>query len=231
MNIRIPRLSPQPELRDLVVLHEDRDLIAVLKPAELTVHPTAKRATGTLANALLARFPELASVGEPHRPGIVHRLDRDVSGVMVVARTPATYAYLKDLFAARKVAKEYAAVVQGAVRQEAGTIDAPLARAKNGRMAVTPGGAPAVTRYEVLRRGSRTTLLKITTETGRMHQIRVHLRHLGHPVVGDPLYGKRNAAVTSARLLLHATRLSFVDLRGKTVTFESPIPQEFHALP
>ncbi len=225
------RPLPPPENGNLTVLHEEHDFLVIDKPEELTVHPTAKRATGTLANLLLSAHPELATVGEAHRPGIVHRLDRDVSGVMVVARTQRAYEYFKNLFAGRNVKKEYAAVVQGSVKHENGTIDAPLGRTKKGRMSVSAGGAPAVTHFEVLRRGARTTLLRVHTETGRMHQIRVHLRHLGHPVVGDKLYGARRAAVKSDRLLLHATKISFVDLHGKEVTFESPLPDDFLNVP
>jgi len=227
----MPRPKPNPEPGEFTILHEDHDYIVVDKPANLTVHPTAKRATGTLSNMLLARFPALLGVGETHRPGIVHRLDRDVSGVMVIARTAEAYEYLKTLFAERKVKKEYAAVVLGVVKNDSGTIDAPLGRTKKGPMAVTEGGAFAITRYEVLRRGTRATLLKVTTETGRMHQIRVHLRHIGHAIVGDMLYGKRSAAVKSERLLLHATNISFADLRGRTVTFTSPLPAEFTNIP
>jgi 23S rRNA pseudouridine1911/1915/1917 synthase len=225
------RPIPQPEAGAIRVIHEDHDFLVIDKPAELTVHPTAKRATGTLANLLVARFPELAGVGEAHRPGIVHRLDRDVSGVMVVARTQRAYEYLKNLFAEHTVKKEYAAVVQGVVHHENGKIDVPLGRTKKGAMAVVAVGAPAITHFEVLRRGVRATLLKITTETGRMHQIRVHLRHIGHPIVGDALYGKCNAPVKSDRLLLHATRIGFAGLDGKELSFKSALPEEFTAVP
>jgi 23S rRNA pseudouridine1911/1915/1917 synthase len=214
----------------LAVLGETKDYVVVDKPAGLTVHATSERKRGTLANMLLARYPLMREVGEPHRPGIVHRLDRDVSGVMVAAKTTEAYEYLKSQFAAHKVKKEYAAVVLGAVSQPSGTIRAPLGRNRKGRMAVKEGGLDAVTHFEVLRRGKKSTLLKITTETGRMHQIRVHLKFMGHPIVGDELYAPANARVKSPRLLLHALRIAFTEPMGDEVVYESPLPDGFEAI-
>ncbi len=215
----------------LAVLAETKDYLIIDKPAGLTVHATAERKTGTLVNLLLAYDSALRSVGEPHRPGIVHRLDRDVSGVMVVAKTQKAYEYLKGQFADHKIKKEYAAVVLGVVAQDTGTINAPIGRNRKGRMSVKQDGLDAVTRFEVLRRGKRSTLLRLTTETGRMHQIRVHMKHMDHPIVGDELYAPGTAKVRSKRLLLHASKIGFTDLDGNEVSFESPLPDEFTNIP
>ena len=141
------------------------------------------------------------NVGEPHRPGSVHRLDRDVSGVMIAAKTEAAYEYLKNQFADHKMNKEYTALVLGAVAQPSGTIKASIGRNRKGKMSVKSDGLSAVTHFEVLRRGKKSTLLKITTETGRMHQIRVHMKHIGHPIVGDTLYAPRRPRQSQAAAL------------------------------
>ena len=222
-------LPEEPGL--LAVLAETKDYIVIDKPAGLTVHATSERQTGTLANRLLAYFPEIREVGEPHRPGIVHRLDRDVSGAMVAAKTQATYDYLRNQFAERKVEKEYAALVLGTIKDDSGTIKASLGRNRKGRMAVKDDGLDAVTHFEVLRRGKKATLVKIKTETGRMHQIRVHLKYISHPIVGDELYAPKNAKVKSKRLMLHASKIGFVDMAGNEVSYESPLPEEFKNIP
>jgi 23S rRNA pseudouridine1911/1915/1917 synthase len=215
----------------LSIVEENKDYIVVEKPAGLTVHATSTRQHGTLANLLLAHYPPIREVGEPHRPGIVHRLDRDVSGVMVAAKTQKAYDYLRGQFAGRKVEKEYAALVLGTIKDDAGTIKASIGRNRKGRMAVKDDGLDAVTHFEVLRRGKKATLLKIKTETGRMHQIRVHLKYVSHPIVGDELYAPKNAKVKSERLMLHASKIGFVDLAGNEVSYESPLPEEFKNIP
>jgi 23S rRNA pseudouridine1911/1915/1917 synthase len=215
----------------LNVIEENKDYIVVEKPSGMTVHATSLRKSGTLSNLLLAHFPAIREVGEPHRPGIVHRLDRDVSGCMVAAKTQRAYEYLKEQFAGRKVAKEYAALVLGTISDDSGTVEANIGRNRKGRMAVKEDGLDAITHFEVLRRGKKSTLLKIKTETGRMHQIRVHLKFISHPIVGDQLYAPNDAKVKSKRLLLHASKIGFVDLAGNDVSYESPLPQEFLNVP
>jgi len=215
----------------LAVLAETKDYLIIDKPAGLTVHATSARTHGTLANLLLAYYPPIREVGEPHRPGIVHRLDRDVSGCMIAAKTERAYEYLKKQFAERKVNKEYAALVLGLVKENSATIDANIGRNRKGRMAVKSDGLDAVTHYEVIRRGKKSTLLKIKTETGRMHQIRVHLKFISHPIAGDSLYAPRDAKIRPGRLLLHASRIEFTDPQGNIVAYESPLPPEFTNIP
>jgi 23S rRNA pseudouridine1911/1915/1917 synthase len=181
-----------PEAADLVVLHEDAGLTVLDKPAGLAVHPGAGRATGTLAHRLLARYPEMAGVGGPGRPGIVHRLDRGTSGVMVAARTAAAYQRLSRAFAGRTVAKRYLAIVYGRPAAPAGVIEAPIGRHPERRkeMTVRRDGRPARTGYRTLAAQAGIALLELDLATGRTHQIRVHLKSLGHPLVGDPVYGE-----------------------------------------
>jgi 23S rRNA pseudouridine1911/1915/1917 synthase len=209
-----------PEPGDLAVLHEDAGMVVLDKPAGLTVHPGAGRATGTLAHLLLARYPEMAGVGGPGRPGIVHRLDKGTSGVMVVARTAASYQRLSRAFAGRAVIKRYLAVVYGSPDASAGVVDAPIGRHRERRkeMTVRPDGRPARTGYRVLAARSGIALLELDLATGRTHQIRVHLKSIGHPLIGDPVYGEarwrglpRSAQVPLRdfpRPALHAWRLA-----------------------
>jgi 23S rRNA pseudouridine1911/1915/1917 synthase len=229
----LPTLNTElpAENGSLQIVYENEDYLIVNKPAGLTVHATTARQSGTLANFLLNRYPEIRGVGEAHRPGIVHRLDRDVSGCMIVAKTAAAYEYLKNQFAERQVSKEYAALVLGVANENAGTINAPIGRNRKGKMAVKKDGLEAITHYEVLGRGKKTTLFKITTETGRMHQIRVHLKYISHPIAGDTLYAPSDAKVKPRRLMLHASRISFADLTGNTVSYECPLPDEFKNIP
>ena len=215
----------------LNIVAETKDYLIVEKPAGLTVHATAERNHGTLANLLLHYYPKIRAVGEAHRPGIVHRLDRDVSGVMVAAKTQKAYDYLKKQFTEHKVKKEYCAVVLGIINQDGGTVNEPLGRNRKGKMAVKEGGMDSITHYEVLRRGKKSTLLKIVTETGRMHQIRVHLKFINHPIAGDTLYAPVNAGLKPKRLLLHASKIGFVDMAGNEVSFESELPPEFTNIP
>jgi 23S rRNA pseudouridine1911/1915/1917 synthase len=181
-----------PEPGDLSVLYEDTDMVVIDKPAGLTVHPGAGRATGTLVHLLLARYPEMAGVGGPGRPGIVHRLDKGTSGVMAVARNPSAYQRLSRAFAGRAVMKRYLAIVYGKPAADSGVVDAPIGRHRERRreMTVRPDGRPARTGYRVLAARGGIALLELDLETGRTHQIRVHLKSIGHPLVGDPVYGE-----------------------------------------
>ncbi|HEV8340636.1 MAG TPA: RluA family pseudouridine synthase [bacterium] len=223
--------SPDPaaEAMSLDVRYEDDDVLVVNKPAGLPVHPGPGHAGGTLVNALLGRVPSLAGVGVPLRPGIVHRLDKDTSGMLVVAKTEAALRALQAAIKAREVRREYLALVQGGVAAEDGMIEAPIARhpRHRRRMAVVAGGRPAVTRYRVLERFAAATLVEASLQTGRTHQIRVHFAHLGHPVVGDPVYGGRGERWGMRRQALHAFRLTFTHPgTGARIAVEAPLPDD-----
>lgn len=218
------------------VVHEDPDVVVVDKPAGVVVHPGAGHRGSTLVAGLLARYPELATVGQPDRPGIVHRLDKGTSGLMMVARSPLAYRMLVEEMAAHRVTREYDALVIGAFDAPAGTIDAPVGRSRRDplKMTVTSQGRPARTHYEVTatyREPIVTSRLRCRLETGRTHQIRVHLRSIGRPVVGDDLYGGVRQALPLDRPFLHAARLAFDHPRtGRRMEFTSPLPEELSAL-
>lgn len=220
------------------VLYVDTDVVVVDKPAGLVVHPGAGHVSGTLVEGLLARFPELAHLAfdtgsDPSRPGIVHRLDRGTSGLLVVARTPRAYRSLVSQLAERTVSRRYLSLVHGHVRAPAGVVDAPIGRSARTptRMAVSDRGRPARTRYRVLERlgtgGAAVTLVEAQLETGRTHQVRVHLAAIGHPVVGDVTYrgSGRGAPSDLGRPFLHAGRLAFTHpTSGHLLHFEAPLP-------
>ncbi|MGH9032993.1 MAG: RluA family pseudouridine synthase [Acidimicrobiia bacterium] len=222
--------GPEPDVA-VVVRYADDDVIVLAKPAGLVVHPGAGHLEGTLVNGLLARFPDLAGVGDPARPGIVHRLDRDTSGLMVVARTARAYDALVGALAGREVERHYQALVWGRLDAPRGVIDAPIGRsaARRTRMAVREGGRPARTSYSVLREldDPAVTLLECHLETGRTHQIRVHLAAIGHPVVGDAPYQGARASLPLDRPFLHATSLSFRHpVSRDPLHFEEPLPAD-----
>ncbi len=214
---------------EVAVVFEDEHVLVVDKPFGLVVHPGAGTPGGTMVHGLLARYPDLAGVGgDEARPGVVHRLDAGTSGLLVVARTEEAHALLVDQLAARTVERRYRAVVHGSVVAPAGLVDGPLGRDPRDptRFAVVAGGKEARTRYEVLDRGERTTLLSCRLESGRTHQIRVHLAAIGHPVVGDVAYGGR-LELGLTRPYLHAFRLAFDHPgTGERVAFESPLPPD-----
>lgn len=224
------------------VAHADDDVIVVDKPPGLVVHPGAGRPDQTLVNGLLHRFPEIAEVGEQGRPGIVHRLDADTSGLLVVARTQAAYTALVASLSDRDVHREYRAVTHGVVDDDRGLIDAPIGRSsqKRTRMAVVADGREARTHYEVLSRrydAPQASVLALRLETGRTHQIRVHLSAIGHPVVGDPTYGQKKKRAEAdelasfGRVALHAYRLGFTHPgSGEQVSFETPVPADLAQL-
>ena len=245
IRVQVTNAEPQtqvlPEAITLRLVHEDRDVLVIDKPAGLVVHPGAGNPNHTLQNALLGFDPQLARLP---RAGLIHRLDKDTSGLLVVARNPEAQTSLSRQLMARSMSREYVAVCVG-VMTGGGTIDAPIGRNRSDRlrMAVRESGRPAVTHYRVLERYRAHTYLSVQLETGRTHQIRLHLSHLKYPIVGDPVYGGRFAQPKGAgqalldtlrgfkRQALHAAKLGFDHPRtGKQVVLNSPVPQDFGQL-
>ena len=221
-----PPPSPlTPEAMPLDIIYEDDDLLVVDKPAGLTVHPAPGHRAHTLVNAILSRFPRLAALSDSLRPGIVHRLDRDTSGVMVVAKSSLAQTKLTEQFKARSVAKAYLVLVKGKLTPENGIIEAPIGRDPRDRkrMAVVAKGREARTEYRVVKYIGDYTLLEVKPETGRTHQIRVHFSAIGYPVVGDKVYGVKSPFLS--RQFLHASRLGFkLPSSGKYMEFKSELP-------
>lgn len=228
------RPCPDPSVA-VVVVHEDADLVVVDKPAGLVVHPGAGHADGTLVSGLLARYPELAGVGDPARPGIVHRLDRGTSGLLAVARTGEAHRALTAQLADHTAGRRYLALVAGHVAEDRGVVDAPIGRSDRTptRMAVSSQGRPARTSYTVRRRLVQplaATLLEVSLETGRTHQVRVHLSAIDHPVVGDERYGGPTLPGLE-RPFLHAAELALDHPRtGQRLRWRSPLPPELEAV-
>lgn len=228
-----PPAGARPEEIPLSILHEDSGLVVVDKPAGMVVHIGAGHEEGTLVNALLHHAGSLSTGSEAHRPGIVHRLDKETSGCIVVAKNDSVHAALSDAFAGRLVKKTYLAVVRGTPRHRKGTIDQPVGRHPVHRQRMTvrkpPNGREAVTDYEVLASREGWSLIACMPRTGRTHQIRVHLTHLGHPIAGDPLYGRRDGF---GRHLLHAWRLEFAHpSTGEILRCTAPVPSDFDLVP
>ena len=238
------------EGRQPTIIHEDADLLVLDKPSGLLVHPTDRNEPDTLVAWLLVHCPMIANVGDdPRRPGIVHRLDRDVSGLMVVAKTPAAFAHLKQQFQDRTVGKEYAALAYGHFAQPEGVIRLPIGRSRQGKFVAHPTVAgeafahddrEAITRYRMVRAVGPHSLLDVTIDTGRTHQIRAHLSAIGHPIVGDPLYRPRKPFLrffsrrvkvdhTIGRPFLHARSLRFTAPNGAPSAFTSPLPPKLQA--
>jgi 23S rRNA pseudouridine1911/1915/1917 synthase len=222
--------APRPEAMPLDVRYSDERVLVVSKPAGLVTHPAAGRAGGTLVNALLALGGPLARRGTA-RPGIVHRLDKDTSGLLLVARDDAALSYLQDALRKRRVHRAYLALVRGRVAPASGTVDAPLGRhpARPTLRAVVAGGRPAVTHYARLAADDRASLLEVTLETGRTHQIRVHLSFIGHPVLADRAYGgasELSAELGLRRLFLHAHRLTWPHPDGGRVSVSDELPPD-----
>jgi 23S rRNA pseudouridine1911/1915/1917 synthase len=252
---RIPAPEPvdyKPEPIPLDILYQDRHIVVLNKPAGLVVHPAPGHASGTLVNALLHHCPDLGGIGGEIRPGIVHRLDKDTSGAMVVAKNAAALEALAKQFKDRTVRKTYLALVYGELKKDAGTIDLPIGRHPVHRKQMsttTRKGRQAVTSWRVFKRFQSITLLELTLKTGRTHQIRVHCSAMGHPIVGDPIYGPRklfkNLDKKTERLpagiidllkaiprqMLHAWQLGFSHPRtDERLSFESPIPKDMEEL-
>jgi 23S rRNA pseudouridine1911/1915/1917 synthase len=223
----------EPENIPLQIVFEDEDMIVLDKPAGLVVHPAPGHPRGTLVNALLFHAPQISIAGS-NRPGIVHRLDKDTSGLMVVAKTDAAQRSLLEQWASRSVRKGYRTLVAGILEEDEATIDAPIGRdpLQRQRMTAHAKGKPAVTHFTTRERLATTTYADVEIETGRTHQIRVHFAFIGHPVVGDAIYGHDRAAASRRnepwlnRQFLHAHQLGIRLLDGREVTFESPLPDE-----
>ncbi len=234
VTVELPGPAPMlaPEEIPFGVRYEDAHLAVVDKPAGVVVHPGAGRGPGTLAGGILQRWPQVRGVGEEGRWGIVHRLDRDTSGLLAVALTADAWAALRRAIARHLVERTYLALVHGEPDAATGTIDAPLGRhsRRHGLVQVEPAGRSARTHYRCLARwpAARLALLEVTLETGRTHQIRVHLASIGHPVVADPVYGHRDGL--APRQFLHAARLRFTHpITGELVEVESPLPPDLEA--
>jgi 23S rRNA pseudouridine1911/1915/1917 synthase len=226
--------QPDPSI-PIVVRSEDADVVVVAKPAGLVVHSGAGHPDGTLVNGLLARYPEMATVGDPARPGIVHRLDRDTSGLLVVARSEVAYDALVAALERRELERRYDALVWGRLDAPRGVIDAPIGRSasRRTRMAVRDDGREARTVYEVVRVFDQPLVSRLDCrlETGRTHQVRVHLSAIGHPIVGDNAYRGGRPGITLDRPFLHATALGFAHpVTGEWLRFEEPLPADLQTV-
>ncbi len=228
-----PLAAPPAPHIPLDIVYQDADLLVLNKPAGLVVHPAHGHTDDTLVNALLAHVPDLAGIGGVLRPGIVHRLDKDTSGLLLVAKHDQAQQALQDQFRTRAVDKVYLALVEGHLVPPRGRIDAPIGRdpRERQRMAVVPSGRPAQTEYRVLETLAETTLVEAHLLTGRTHQIRVHLASLGYPIVGDRVYGHRKQRLALDRQFLHAWRLAFnLPSTGERVHFTAPLPADLQRL-
>ena len=243
----------KPSLLELKVVFENDEVAVIDKPAGMVVHPGAGNTEDTLAQALMSRYPGIEKVGEPHRPGIVHRLDEDTSGLILIAKTPEAFDYFKNLFLERKVEKEYLALAHGVPAKQHGLIDLPIQRVPLKQKMKIGLGKPAQTEYFTLKTGKlsgpasakasageldQVTLFRVKLHTGRTHQIRLHLAHIGHPIVGDQLYGKSRKAGSASggkedlqflnRQFLHAYKLKFQLPDGSWIELFSPLPQDLN---
>lgn len=235
IEIELPDAAPNetivPEEFGLPVLYEDDFLIAIDKPSGVVVYPAVGHAHGTVVNQLVSHCA-LARFGEPRRPGIVHRLDEGTSGVLVVAKRDEAYLHLVEQFQRREIEKIYLALVHGRVSEDEGRIEGSIGRdpVKRQRMKILPQGKPAITEFRVLKRFSEATLLEVRPLTGRTHQIRVHLSAIGHPVLGDELYGRRRTTAPR-RLMLHAWRMRLAHpITRERLELVAPLPPEFASL-
>ncbi|MEA5015185.1 MAG: RluA family pseudouridine synthase [Candidatus Limiplasma sp.] len=232
VEMQVPAASESPVGKEdipIQILYQDQELAVVVKPYGMVVHPAAGNESGTLVNALLFALDGLSGIGGVKRPGIVHRLDKDTSGLLLIAKNDAAHLALSKQLAGRTMDKHYLAVVEGAMKEQSGLVDAPIARSQRDRkkMAPDPQGREALTRWRLLEAMKDCSLLDVKIETGRTHQIRVHMRHIHHPIAGDPLYGQKNG-VKAPRLMLHAGYLCFDHPRtGERMGFTAPPPQEW----
>ena len=235
IRLEVPE-AVEPEITaedmDLDILYEDKDIILVNKPKGMVVHPAAGNWTGTLVNALMFHCGDsLSGINGEHRPGIVHRIDKDTSGLLVVAKNDSAHQSLAAQIAAHTAYRGYEAIVVGSPREEQGTVDKPIARHKTDRkrMAIVEGGREAITHYTVIKRYRGYTHMAFQLETGRTHQIRVHMAAIGHPIIGDPVYGlKKDRFSNIGGQCLHAAKLTLTHPRtGERMTFSAPLPEYF----
>ena len=230
---------PPPSVTDTVpqdipieIVYQDEDIAVINKPKGMVVHPAAGNPDGTLVNAILFHIKDPSGIGGELRPGIVHRIDRMTSGLLVIAKNDAAHAFLSDELKTHAVSRVYFALCEGNFREDSGTVNAPIARHRTDRkrMAVIPGGREAVTHWSVLERFGDMTLLRVELETGRTHQIRVHMAHIKHPIVGDEVYGHAKNSLGIVGQALHAGELRLTHPRtGELQTFTAPLPEEFRA--
>ena len=235
---KISLVKPEPQSLELTpenipldIVYEDDDVIVVNKPQGMVVHPAPGHPDHTLVNALLYHSP-LSTINGTFRPGIVHRIDKDTSGLLMVAKNDLAHQSLAEQLRDKTNKREYLALVYGQIKEDEGTIDAPLGRNPQDRkkQAVVKGGRHAVTHFKVIKRYDNFTLVKCILETGRTHQIRVHMKYIGHPLVGDPLYGPRKVIGKNGQFL-HAALLGFKHPRtGKEMVFEAPLPENFQKM-
>ena len=228
---------PPPAITDIVpqdipieIVYQDADIAVINKPKGMVVHPAAGNPDGTLVNAILYHIKDLSGIGGELRPGIVHRIDRMTSGLLVIAKNDAAHEALSEQLKTHSVSRVYYALCDGNFREDSGTVDASIARAKNDRkrMAVDPDGRNAVTHWRVLERFGDVTLLRVELETGRTHQIRVHMAYIKHPIVGDEVYGRGKNKLGIVGQALHAGELRLTHPRtGEQMRFEAPLPEEF----
>lgn len=234
VTVLIPDPEPylvKPEPIPLEIIYEDADLLVINKPRGMVVHPAPGHRQGTLVNALLHYCSHLSGLGGVNRPGIVHRLDKDTTGLLIVAKNDFVHQDLAEQLKDRRLRREYLALVRGAVSPRTGSINAPIGRhpVYRKKMAVVPGGREAVTRYRVLGTLGRFSLVQVSLETGRTHQVRVHMAFLGYPVAGDPVYSRAAAPPPLSRgQALHACRIAFTHPRtGNLMEFAAPLPPDF----
>ncbi|MGT2960174.1 RluA family pseudouridine synthase [Streptococcus caballi] len=222
-------LEYQAENIPLDIVYQDDDVAVVNKPQGMVVHPSAGHSSGTLVNALMYHIKDLSSINGVVRPGIVHRIDKDTSGLLMIAKNDKAHNALAAELKDKKSLRKYLAIVHGNLPNDRGVIEAPIGRSDKDRkkQAVTAKGKPALTRFQVLERFGDYTLVELTLETGRTHQIRVHMAYIGHPVAGDPLYGPRKTLKGHGQFL-HAQTLGFTHPKtGETMTFSAPVPAIF----
>lgn len=219
-----------PEDIDIDIIYEDESLAVVNKQRGMVVHPAIGNTRGTLVNALLFHLKNLSGINGVIRPGIVHRIDKDTSGILVIAKTDEAHRKLSEQLKDHSMKREYFALVEGVIKNDEGTVDKPLGRDPKDRlkMAIVPNGKRAVTHYKVLARYKNTTLVRLRLETGRTHQIRVHMASIGHPVCSDPIYSSKKNRTNAIGQLLHARLLGFIHPKtGQYVEFRRPIPEDF----
>ncbi len=228
---------PEPEAIDVAaedipldIVYEDEAVAVINKPRGMVVHPAPGNETGTMVNALLFHFKDLSSIGGKLRPGIVHRIDRDTSGLLMVAKNDIAHKSLSEQLKVHSITRVYDAVVYNSFRDDEGTVDAPIGRSKNNRfkMAVVPDGRRAVTHYKVVERLGNFTRIEARLETGRTHQIRVHMSHIRHPLLGDEVYGSAKKVMGAETQMLHAKVLGFVHpITGEYMEFKAPLPEHY----